>query len=144
MMLKWDHRYELGHEKIDGEHRLFLGSIVDFHESIARGASKDDLVRILREISNYAAYHFVNEEAVMAACHYPERKQHAQLHRALLAELDDKLSQLVLDGTTPDRVFEFLFRWFALHTSREDKKLVSYIENGAGRRDAIGTPDALT
>lgn len=32
--LTWDHRYELGHQRIDAEHRIFLGLLSDFQETI--------------------------------------------------------------------------------------------------------------
>jgi len=76
-MLKWDHRYELGNERIDAEHRIFLGLIVDFHDAAIQGASKDKLIRILNEISKYAEFHFVSEENIMTEYHYPEQKYHA-------------------------------------------------------------------
>jgi hemerythrin len=126
-MLKWDQKYELGNEKIDLEHRLFLGLIVDFHDAATQGASKDKLIRILNEICKYGEFHFVSEENIMADYHYPEQKHHAQLHRMLLAEVNDKFSRFKLDDMGADEVFEFLFEWFAFHTSTEDKKLVGYI-----------------
>ena len=126
-MLKWDYRYELGNERIDGEHRIFLGLIVDFHDAATQGASKDKLIRILNEISKYAEFHFVSEENIMTEYHYPEQKHHVQLHRRLLADVHDKLDQFKLDGIGSDEVFEFLFEWFAFHTTTEDKKLVGYI-----------------
>jgi len=126
-MLKWDHKYELGHERIDAEHRIFLGLIIDFREAATQGASKEKLIRILNELCKYADFHFVSEENIMTEYHYPEQEQHAQLHRMLLAKMRDTLSQFRTDNIGPDEVFEFLFGWFALHTSSEDKKLVGYL-----------------
>lgn len=39
MALMWDSRYELGHPRIDAEHRIFLGLIVDFGQLSDAGAS---------------------------------------------------------------------------------------------------------
>jgi hemerythrin len=127
MTLKWDHRYELGHEKIDAEHRIFLGLIVEFENLAIQGMPKDKLIRTLKEICKYAEFHFLSEENVMTDGHYPDQLQHASLHRQLLAEVGDELFQLTAGQTEPRQVFEFLFQWFALHTSTEDRKLVSYI-----------------
>ena len=128
-MLKWDNKYELGNEKIDAEHRIFLGLIVDFQDASARGEPKEKLIRIFREISKYAEFHFLSEENVMTEYHYPEQAEHAQMHNRLLSEAKDKLYQLVGGNIAPDDVFEFLFEWFALRTSTEDKKLVGFIGN---------------
>lgn len=121
-MLKWDHKYELGHERIDAEHRIFLGLIIDFKEATTQGASREKLIRILNELSKCADFHFVSEENIMTEHRYLEQEQHAQLHRMLLANMRDTFSQFRMDNIGPDDVFEFLFNWFALHTSSEDKK----------------------
>ena len=127
MALQWDDRYSLGHERIDAEHRIFLDLIVEFDALAAHGAPNDKLVRTLKEICKYAEFHFLSEENLMIDCRYPELEQHCQLHQQLISALDDHLHRLLHRSTTPGRVFEFLFQWFALHTSSEDKKLVSYI-----------------
>lgn len=130
-MLKWNHKYELGNERIDMEHRIFLGLIVDFHDAAKQGAPKDKLIRILNEICKYAEFHFVSEENIMTESLYSEQKQHAHLHNMLLAQVHDKLSQFNRDHIGPDEIYKFLFEWFAFHTSNEDKKLVGHIENRA-------------
>jgi hemerythrin len=128
-MLKWDHRYELGNDKIDAEHRIFLGLIIDFNNAANQGAPKDKMIRIFKEISKYAAFHFVSEENIMIDYHYPEQTQHAQMHSCLLAEVDDKFHSFNLGKINSDEVFKFLFEWFAFHTSSEDKKLVGYLKD---------------
>jgi hemerythrin len=42
MVLKWDCRYELGHERLDAEHKIFLGLIVGFQESALVMAQKEN------------------------------------------------------------------------------------------------------
>lgn len=131
-MFKWDQKYELGNEKIDAEHRIFLGLIVYFRDSAEQGAPKDKLIRIYREICKYAEFHFLSEENLMADCNYPGLEQHAKLHNSLLALANNKLYQLNTDSASADEIFQFLFEWFALHTSQEDKKLVAYLGHDAG------------
>ena len=127
MTLKWDSRYELGHEKIDAEHRIFLDLIVQFNQLTLQGASLDKLLRTLREIAKYADFHFVSEENVMLDCNYPDYAHHADLHQMLLAKVDDELFRLKAGAAQPAEVFDFLFEWFAIHTTREDRKLVAFL-----------------
>lgn len=127
-MLKWDRRYEVGHERIDAEHKIFLGLIVSFHEATEQGASKEKLIRILNEITKYADFHFISEENIMMDHHYPNLQDHAKLHFILQCDLRDKFHLFKADKIPPQEVFDFLFYWFALHTSSEDKKLARYIE----------------
>ena len=125
--LKWSQEFELGYEKIDTEHRVLFELVVDFHEAAAQGASKEKLCRILNEIVKYAEFYFVSEENVMAEHQYSAQNQHAFLHSVLLAEIKDTSNRFQQDGIEADDVFKFLYDWFTLHTSHEDKKLVGYL-----------------
>lgn len=130
-MLKWDHRFELGNEKIDAEHRIFLGLIIEFQNAGQQGAPKGKLLRNFQEICKYAEFHFLSEENTMIDHGYPDTEQHAKLHRQLLSEAGNKLNQLHTDTASVEDTFQFLFQWFALHTSIEDKKLVAYLDHGS-------------
>jgi hemerythrin len=125
--LTWDHRYNLGYPKIDMEHRIFLGLVGNFKEAMTQGLSKDRLISILHEIAKYADFHFASEENVMADCNYPELAQHAGLHRELLKEVNSYYSRFNQDEVEAKEVLEFLFDWFVLHTSTEDKKLAGFL-----------------
>jgi hemerythrin len=128
-MLKWDRKYELGNDRIDAEHRIFLSLIVDFHDAAERDVPKDKLLRIFKEICKYAEFHFLSEENIMIDHRYPEQEHHTNSHAKLLAEANNKLYQLQSGSINADEAFNFLFNWFAFHTSSEDKKLVGYIES---------------
>ena len=128
MTLQWDNKYNLGHEKVDAEHHIFLNLIVEFDALATQGVSQDKLIRTLKEIGKYAEFHFLSEENLMIDCDYPDLGKHMNLHRQLIATLEDQLFRLNAGTCIPNQVFDFLFQWFALHTSSEDKKLVSFIE----------------
>ncbi len=127
MTLHWDEKYSLGNEKIDAEHHIFLDLIIEFDSLAKKGATQDKLVRTLKEIGKYAEFHFLSEENLMIDCNYPGLEPHKKLHRHLVASLEDQLFRINSGTGSPGQVFEFLFEWFALHTSSEDKKLVSFI-----------------
>ena len=128
MVLKWDHKYEIGHDRIDAEHEIFLGLITDFQQANTESHPKERLVRILNEVEKYAEFHFISEENIMIDVAYPEKEHHAMLHRELLTRLKDQSQQFKTGHINAEEVFEFLFQWFAIHTSNEDKKLVNYIQ----------------
>jgi hemerythrin len=131
-MLKWDQRYEVGHERIDAEHRIFLRLMVEFQEAAAKNAPKEKLIRILHVIIKYAEFHFSSEESMMTDYQYPDQTQHAYLHNLLLGELNDSFSQFQQDMFDSGDVSSFLINWFILHIAKQDKKLVSYIGKPAG------------
>jgi len=128
-MLRWDHKYNLGHTKIDAEHKIFLGLIIEFQEVSIQRVSRDKQLRLLNEVIKYAEFHFLSEENLMEDFNYPDKEHHKALHQSLLAECKNKLHEFRHETISADEVFEFLFQWFALHTSSEDKKLVGTIGN---------------
>lgn len=131
MAIQWDKKFEIGHPRIDAEHRIFLNLIQEFGERLEGGATLDSLRRILTELRYYAEFHFVSEENLMEEVGYPALAEHQQLHKMLLATLKDQIRQ-TLSTAQPSRAFlTFLLDWFSIHTSREDRKLASYVaENG--------------
>ena len=126
-VLKWDSNYDLGHKKIDEQHRIFFGLITEFQEAITNGAANDKLLRMLDIILKYAEFHFASEEEIMTEHQYPAQPQHANLHIILLEEVKDIFDQFKQDKLGTIAVSEFLLNWFLLHISRQDKKLVGFI-----------------
>ena len=129
--LNWDSKFEIGHERIDSEHRIFLGLIRDLSNEANPHGDRERAFRLLSEIYKYADFHFVSEENVMADVAYPELDAHRRLHLALLAELRDCMFRFRSADATVEQAVEFLFTWFALHTTREDKRITDYIAKSA-------------
>lgn len=128
--IRWEGKYDVGHQRIDFEHRIFLDLINSYRLKLEEGAGRDALFRILREIVKYAEFHFVSEENIMAECAYPELEHHAELHTKLLNEVEAKISELAassMDGVEPIVFYTFLIDWFIHHTVETDKKLADYI-----------------
>ena len=125
--MEWTKEMELGHERIDAEHRIFLRLVNEFAERIEGGASTDALLRTLQEIRQYAAFHFVSEENVMEEIGYPDLQAHRECHEALLAAVDEKMRLLLSHAGEPKELLHFLVDWFAQHTSRDDQMLVAHI-----------------
>lgn len=128
MKMAWDDKYVIGNARIDSEHQIFLGLISTFSDRMDHGAPIEELCRTLLEIEKYADFHFTSEENMMEDCGYPERVQHSLLHAQLMSSLRNRRHNLVSEGTSAaQKCFDFLFQWFALHTSQEDKKLAKYL-----------------
>lgn len=125
--MQWTKEMELGHDRIDAEHRIFLRLVNEFSDRIDGGASLDALLRTLREIRQYAAFHFASEENVMEEMGYPDLQAHRGCHEALLAAVDEKIRLLPAHAAAPKELLGFLADWFAQHTSQEDHKLVAHI-----------------
>ena len=129
MQMAWDKKYEVGNERIDFEHHIFLDLVTSFSDKIAQGASKEQMLRLLKEIGKYADFHFTSEENMMIDSSYPDMDRHAELHALLIADLHDITGRFSSEHLAAKEVFDFLFQWFALHTSQEDKLLALHINS---------------
>lgn len=123
--IQWDKKFELGHEKIDFEHRIFLDLI---RTASHLGQDKQRANRILNEIKKYAEFHFISEENVMLDANYPDYTQHKAEHNQLLAQLNDMIFQHHRSQIPTEELVDFLFQWFALHTTQVDSKLTLFIQ----------------
>jgi hemerythrin len=126
LTMEWDEKYAVGHERIDFEHRIFPGLIREVSDADEQ-TDKDMGLRLPLEVKKYAEFHFVSEENIMQKIAYPDFAEHENEHRILLARLDDKLHAYRSDKIGLHDVSDFLFEWFALHTTQTDKKIVSYL-----------------
>ena len=126
-MFQWDHKYDIGHERIDFEHRIFLGLILEFKEGMNGAVPQERLSRTLAELLKYAEFHFLSEENIMQDCGYPELKAHAELHRALISRLRLYITDFLKGRMTAPEVCDMLLDWFALHTTQDDKRIAEYL-----------------
>lgn len=122
-VISWESKFNIGIERIDFEHRIFLELVNSYKISLDKNRPNEELVRILNEIETYAIFHFTSEENCMHAINYPDYKKHQILHFDLLEHFNlakyEKLGFL--------KFYEFLKDWFINHTVNEDMKFKEYI-----------------
>ena len=126
-MLPWDHKYDVGIERIDAQHHIFLSLVGEFQTARLADVSPEKLDSILNEIVLYAKYHFYSEVNVMKEHHYPELEAHQILHFSLINDLSNKMTGLHLGLSQARDVEEFLIEWFTGHTTSEDAKFGRFL-----------------
>ena len=125
--LPWDSKFEIGNERIDSEHRIFLSLIRDLSVESETEADHLRIDRTLNEIYKYADFHFISEENIMEDVGYPSFHAQRRTHRMLLAELDSEIHDFRGGRKSSGEIVRFLFQWFALHTTNEDKRIAEFI-----------------
>lgn len=123
----WDNKYEIGHERIDFEHKIFLGLIQDIADEVSTHRDLARIQRLQREVVKYAEFHFLSEENIMEEVGYPELEFHRKLHLDLMSSIANFAHDLAVGKASYEDFVSFLFEWFALHTSNEDKKIAAFI-----------------
>ncbi|MCU7843773.1 MAG: hemerythrin domain-containing protein [Candidatus Thiodiazotropha sp. (ex Monitilora ramsayi)] len=125
--VEWDRKFEVGHERIDFEHKIFLGLIRQASLLPETDTPRERVLRHLDEVKKYALFHFTSEENIMFDVAYPDVDKHSREHAVLLALLDERTHQYKNGDILLDNIVSFLFEWFALHTTQVDTKLAKYI-----------------
>ncbi len=128
--VEWNKKFEVGHERIDFEHKIFLNLIRDASLLPEREVSRKRILMHLNEVKQYAEFHFTSEENIMFDVDYPDIEQHKREHEMLLALLDKRVHQYRSEEVDLEEVVAFLFEWFALHTTQVDTRLAQYITQG--------------
>ena len=125
--IQWEQGFAVGHERIDHEHQVFLDLIKNASLADEEDAPKERILRLLEEVRKYADFHFFSEENIMLDTGYPDYDAHRQEHRRLLAHLDDQVFRYHAGVSPLSALVEFLFEWFALHTTRTDKRFAQFL-----------------
>lgn len=129
--LKWEKNYSVRVFELDEQHKKIFEFINLLEEAlISEKRSLAIVVRdVLRELNDYASYHFKNEEKYFAKFNYEYSEDHISEHKEYTLRVslfnkrletfhrkDDSLVDFSLD------LFEFLESWWTEHIRHEDHK----------------------
>ena len=129
--MEWLKKFEVGHPKIDMEHRVFFDLIQSILAAHENKASRDKVRRLILETAKYAEFHFLSEENIMLDINYPDFEQHHLKHQLLMNELRRYIIKFEATQDVLEELIHFMVDWFSNHTTQEDQELTRYI-NRAG------------
>ncbi len=127
--IEWDEKYSVGHDRIDHEHQIFINLIKNISCADDNKIARERIIRLLLEVKKYAEFHFYSEENIMLDAQYTGYEEHREEHRVLLSTLDERIYNYRMTASPLEEIVEFMFSWFALHTTRSDKKLVKHLND---------------
>lgn len=126
--IQWRKNLVVGNPEIDREHQVLLDLIRNISLAAEQQEPKAWCLRLLREVTKYADFHFFSEENLMLKTGYPDYLEHQQAHTELLATLDGRIQAYSNEQIPLDAVIVFLFDWFVMHTTKDDKKLGKFLD----------------
>jgi hemerythrin-like metal-binding domain len=127
--IPWSKDYEIGHELIDSQHKIFLMIFNKLGQNISTGYTREHMFRVINELKRYAEFHFVSEENLMYESGYPDLNNHQHIHSDILLELN-ALEVAVSQGySKPEDIYFFLKGWLFNHILGEDSKIVDFIDS---------------
>ncbi|MFY9329143.1 MAG: hemerythrin family protein [Georgfuchsia sp.] len=135
---EWSDRFELGIPRIDQQHRKFFDLAASFNDE----SNEVRVLKTLATLGDYIRIHLRDEEALMAAAHYPGLEVHCRLHdnlRQMLSALLGRARQMTLDEIAGE-VKYLVNGWFSQHIVTADQEFAPYVvsEHPSRPRDIAG------
>ncbi len=126
-MLVWDHKWTLGVESIDLQHRCFIDLINRIHvETESEDATHQ--TRLINELGSHAQQHFMSEENIMHKVDFPGMEKHCESHQELLGQLNGQIGLYLVDMLDAEEIVSYLTGWLISHVMTEDKEFSSFIK----------------
>ena len=126
----WDESMSVGVQRIDDQHRHLLRMFHGLEEAMKAGSGREELVKLIHGLTEYALQHFSAEEQLMQKTKYLELAEHNAQHRRFIAqilEFNKKHKQGNILLTT--EVVEFLRGWIVNHIRDMDQRYAHHFAN---------------
>lgn len=125
---QWDSCFVTGIVTVDEQHRHLVDVINRFGEVLTQqaGASTQDIAQVLGELTDYARYHFSEEEGLMARRGVDPRhtEPHCGEHTAFLEEVTRMQAGMHAEAAdAAESLLKFLVHWLAYHILGSDQVL---------------------
>ena len=139
-LLQWGPSLKTGINEIDEQHQILVEMINEANVKLRETVEKDHVERMMRDLMNYALYHFDTEEELMVGNDYfgmrpDEAEKHSLEHR----NFSDTVANLHHDlkkGTPVHRedLMIFLNNWLVNHIQNTDMRLADFIKQNSARQ----------
>lgn len=133
----WEKWFEIGHNRIDSEHKTFFDILKSIDSDIQNGVDRLRVLRSLEELRLYTEFHFVSEENLMEDVKFPDIRAHRQGHKKILTQVGDYIDDIRRGMDRFEELVTFLYEWFCTHTVNEDIKIALHISKLKANLDSI-------
>ncbi len=129
-LMPWGSKLKIGIDEIDGQHKKLVSLINQLHKAMKLKKRRQKSKDILKELTDYTVYHFRFEEELFEKYNYPEKADHTDIHKELVAQVTDFQTQFV-DGKAALTIdlMDFLITWLKDHIMQTDKKFVPFLKD---------------
>lgn len=128
----WDQNFITGLPDVDEQHHVLVDLFNELNRSLFHGSSTtaDELEAIFRRLTDYAAHHFADEEALMDACGIDPRHidAHRQLHRQFVGQVQGMWGLRHSLRQPSETIMGFLTSWLGLHILGVDQSMARQMQ----------------
>jgi hemerythrin len=122
--LIWNDSYTVGVKEIDDQHKKLFGIINSRFDLMKNAENEETLKAVLKELSDYAVYHFVTEEKYFQQFQYENTQEHIRLHEAYKDKVQLYTVRLDTENklTVAYELMDFLVNWWLHHVTGADQE----------------------
>ncbi|MEH6825984.1 MAG: response regulator [Motiliproteus sp.] len=131
--VEWTENESTGIEVIDADHRHLLALLSRCHrmaedaETVA-GGNEQEFSTLVDQLWAFSLAHFDREEKVMAACGYPGLRNHVDVHRLMIKEMEFKRNQLNRNQLSIKGLLTYILESWGDHRHWLDRAYIPYCE----------------
>jgi len=132
LLIPWESKFELGINEIDEQHKKML-SIINKLYALFEDKKQDDqeeLDKVIKEMADYAIYHFATEEKYFTMFGYEKMTAHVEVHNQYRAKIEDWRQRYndTKDKTLFFEISNFLQDWWTWHINVTDRDYVPFMK----------------
>lgn len=127
MKIEWKDTYLIHIKNIDCQHKQLIDmSSRLLKMAIAMNSTEisEEVHKLMKDLNDYADYHFEYEERLMNENLFSEAKEHTEIHLEFIHKIKqfEEEIKIKMDRDLLIEMLEFLTGWIAAHIMVEDKK----------------------
>ena len=131
-LIPWDDKFVLGIEEIDTQHKKML-TIINKLDDLFKNKQQEDQVKIdgiIKEMADYAIYHFQTEEKYFELFAYEKTKAHVEIHNQYRTRIEEWRQRYALnrDKMIFFEISNFLQDWWTWHINNTDRDYVPFMK----------------
>lgn len=118
----WNESYSVRVEPMDEQHRKLFDIINELAEAMKSGKGEAAVRDTVEQLAVYTRTHFLQEEMLMRRTGYPGLPAHQELHRKLMADVE-QYKRALEEGrsASPVSLLNFVRQWLVHHIREADK-----------------------
>ena len=125
---EWSDEISINIPEIDEQHKILIGIINDFHDSVQAGYGNEEVNKILTRLILYIQTHFDTEERLMDETQYPGETAHKKEHFNFTEKVGNLYhEQFEGQPTLAFEIMDLLKTWLTDHILKIDKKFGDYL-----------------
>lgn len=126
--IEWSDKYSVGNDMVDAQHQKLMDIINRYHDALEAKRPRAELVKIFDEVSDYAIYHFRDEEALMERIQFPKMARHKVIHKQLIEQIGKLRAELVSGVAEIEQQIRFFLKnWLTAHIVGIDTQYTPFL-----------------